>query len=167
MSGPTSHPPAQTAGRPGRGGKRGKVKSTPKGRTVDPKALEDVRALLGDAPGDIGGDATSDAAPRHREAARPAARIGETGDLFAAAASTTTPEAPPPDAEAVVLTEASYARLRNALSAYDCRQFDFRIWWVREYGKIRPANAFRYITRRETWNPTGGMKEWLCVRKAA
>ena len=34
----------------GRGGKRGKVRSKPKGRAVDPKALEEVRALLGDAP---------------------------------------------------------------------------------------------------------------------
>jgi uncharacterized protein (TIGR03663 family) len=75
--------------------------------------------------------------------------------------------APPPEAEALVLTETAHNRLLNALGAYDCRQFDFRIWWVREYGKIRPANAFRYITRREVWNPTGGMKEWLCTRKGA
>ncbi|MGH9384998.1 MAG: NAD(P)H-dependent oxidoreductase subunit E [Vicinamibacterales bacterium] len=31
-------------------GKRGRVRSKPKGRAVDPKAREDVRALLGDAP---------------------------------------------------------------------------------------------------------------------
>jgi formate dehydrogenase len=50
MSRPTSQPPAKPAGRTGRGGKRGKVRSTPKGRTVDPQALEEVQALLGDAP---------------------------------------------------------------------------------------------------------------------
>ena len=50
MSSPTSNPPAQPAGKPGRGGRRGKVRSTPKGRAVDPKALEEVRALLGDGP---------------------------------------------------------------------------------------------------------------------
>jgi formate dehydrogenase beta subunit len=33
-----------------RGGKRGKVRSTPKGRVVDPVAREEVLALLGDAP---------------------------------------------------------------------------------------------------------------------
>jgi formate dehydrogenase beta subunit len=33
-----------------RGGGRGRVRSTPKGRSVDPKAREDVLALLGDAP---------------------------------------------------------------------------------------------------------------------
>ena len=44
-------PPAATrTGTKGRGGKRGKVRSKPKGRAVDPKALEEVRALLGDAP---------------------------------------------------------------------------------------------------------------------
>ena len=50
MSSPTSNPPANPGGKPGRGGKRGRVKSTPKGRNVDPKALAEVRALLGDAP---------------------------------------------------------------------------------------------------------------------
>src|SRR6186997_363241 len=30
--------------------KKGGVRSTPKGRAVDPKALEEVRTLLGDAP---------------------------------------------------------------------------------------------------------------------
>ena len=50
MSSPTSQPPAKGAGKAGRGGKRGKVRSTPKGRAVDPKAREEVRALLGDAP---------------------------------------------------------------------------------------------------------------------
>jgi formate dehydrogenase len=33
-----------------RTGKRPRVRATPKGRAVDPKALEDVRALLGDSP---------------------------------------------------------------------------------------------------------------------
>jgi formate dehydrogenase len=39
-----SNPPARPKG------KRGRVKGTPKGRQVDPKAREDVLALLGDAP---------------------------------------------------------------------------------------------------------------------
>ena len=50
MSSPV--PPAATrkGATAGRAGRRGKVRSTPKGRAVDPKALEEVRALLGDAP---------------------------------------------------------------------------------------------------------------------
>src|SRR4026209_373195 len=36
---------------PGKGGgKRGRVRSKPKGRAVDPQARADVRSLLGDAP---------------------------------------------------------------------------------------------------------------------
>src|SRR5687768_8253282 len=51
----SSVPPAATksagpARGAGRGGKRNKVRSTPKGRAVDPQAREDIRALLGDAP---------------------------------------------------------------------------------------------------------------------
>ena len=69
----------------------------------------------------------------------------------------------------LILTDASKARMETAgqLNGYGGRQFDFRVWWVREYGKINPATAFRYITKREVWNPTGGMKEWLYVRKGA
>ena len=44
-----SSPPESTPKNKKRGG-RGGVRSTPKGRQVDPKAREDVRAALGDAP---------------------------------------------------------------------------------------------------------------------
>jgi formate dehydrogenase len=47
----TISPPPETAA-PGKkkGGGKGRVRSTPKGRQVDPKALEEVLAVLGDAP---------------------------------------------------------------------------------------------------------------------
>jgi len=41
---------------------------------------------------------------------------------------------------------------------------------VREYDKINtpnPSNWFNYVTKREVWNPTGGMKEWLCLKPRA
>src|SRR5687767_13997714 len=47
---PAATKPAGPARGAGRGGKRNKVRSTSKGRAVDPQAREDVRALLGDAP---------------------------------------------------------------------------------------------------------------------
>src|SRR5678810_305218 len=50
MTSPVTPAAPRKGGSPRRGGKRGKVRSTPKGRAVDPKALEEVRALLGDAP---------------------------------------------------------------------------------------------------------------------
>ena len=31
--------------------------------------------------------------------------------------------------------------------------------------QIRPGNLLRYIRTRKVWNPTGGMKEWLYVKK--
>src|SRR5688500_13235127 len=49
MSSPVPPVASQQTGTTKRGGKRGKVRSKPKGRAVDPKALEEVRALLGDA----------------------------------------------------------------------------------------------------------------------
>jgi uncharacterized protein (TIGR03663 family) len=74
--------------------------------------------------------------------------------------------APPPTSDVIVMTDEAHARLQTALQAgYDARQFQFRIWWVREYGEIRPGNLFEYITQRKVWNPTGGMKEWLYIKK--
>jgi hypothetical protein len=65
----------------------------------------------------------------------------------------------------VILTDGSKQRLQNALGGYDCRPFQFRVWWVRDYNKINPGTWWRYVTKREVWNPTGGMMETLCVRK--
>ena len=73
-----------------------------------------------------------------------------------------------PTTDAIVMTDNSRARLQPQLGNYDCRVFDFRVWWVREYGKLwgfSPANWLDYVTQREVWNPTGGMKESLCVKK--
>ena len=41
------------------------------------------------------------------------------------------------------------------------REFPFRVWWVRDYGKITPGSWWRWLTKREPWDPTGGMPEWL------
>ena len=52
------------------------------------------------------------------------------------------------------------------LTGFDGRQFRFRVWWVREYGEQSPSNWPRWFAEREPWNPTGGMPEWLYVRRA-
>ena len=46
----TLSPPPETGAKKKKGGGRGRVRGTPKGRRVDPKAREEVLALLGDAP---------------------------------------------------------------------------------------------------------------------
>ena len=50
MSTLVTPPTTPELGKKKKGGGRGRVRSTPKGRRVDPKAREDVLALLGDAP---------------------------------------------------------------------------------------------------------------------
>ena len=71
----------------------------------------------------------------------------------------------PPDSDALILTQASHDRLRSQLSGYDSREFPFRVWWVRDYGKINPGSWWRWLTKREVWNPTGGMPEWLYLKR--
>jgi uncharacterized protein (TIGR03663 family) len=73
----------------------------------------------------------------------------------------------PPDADAVILTEQSRERVRNDLGGFSEREFPFRIWWVRDYGAMSPGAWWRWFTRREPWNPTGGLPEWLYVRQGA
>jgi uncharacterized protein (TIGR03663 family) len=73
----------------------------------------------------------------------------------------------PTDTDVAILTEANRDRLLPTLAGYQGRRFPFRVWWVREYDRMSPAAWWRWFTERETWNPTGGMREWLYVRQGA
>jgi hypothetical protein len=74
--------------------------------------------------------------------------------------------AAPPTTDVVVMTETARTRLLKALGGYTGRRFDFRVWWVRDYkGALDPGDWWRWMTARKVWNPTGGMKEWLYIRK--
>ena len=73
---------------------------------------------------------------------------------------------PPVDSDVIVLTQAANTRLQPTLTGYDGRQIRFRVWWVRDYGgALSPANWWRWMTAREPWNATGGMPEWVYVRR--
>jgi uncharacterized protein (TIGR03663 family) len=72
----------------------------------------------------------------------------------------------PPDSDVIILTPGAHDRVDAQLSrTHTSREFPFRVWWVRDYGKLTPASAWRWITRREPWSPTGGMSEWLYERR--
>jgi uncharacterized protein (TIGR03663 family) len=71
----------------------------------------------------------------------------------------------PPETDVAILTEGSRARLLQNLAGYDGRRFPFRVWWVRDYDRMSPGAWWRWMTEREPWNPTGGMREWLYVRQ--
>ena len=69
--------------------------------------------------------------------------------------------------DALVLTDRSRQRLAGQLSGYEGQRFPFRVWWVRDYGSLTPSAALDWIVDRDPWNPTGGMSEWLLVRRPA
>jgi hypothetical protein len=71
----------------------------------------------------------------------------------------------PPDSDVLVMTEASSQRLAQQLAGYKGRRFSFRVWWVRDYAKGTPGAWLRWIVQRKVWNPTGGMPEYLYVRR--
>jgi uncharacterized protein (TIGR03663 family) len=75
------------------------------------------------------------------------------------------PNAAPPTSDVVLLTDESRARLGRALDGYDGREYSFRVWWVREYGKISPRTWWDWVVHRKVFNPTGGMPEWLYIKK--
>jgi uncharacterized protein (TIGR03663 family) len=74
---------------------------------------------------------------------------------------------PPPESDVILLTQASSNRIGQSLTGYDMRQFRFRVWWVRDYGAMSPGNWLRWFIHRTPWNPTGGMPEFLYVRRVA
>jgi uncharacterized protein (TIGR03663 family) len=82
---------------------------------------------------------------RHLEAQYP--DLGTTGDL-------------PPRTDVALLTAGSRARLHDQLGGYREERFRFRVWWVRDYGRLTPARAWAWLSRREPWSPLGGMPEW-------
>jgi uncharacterized protein (TIGR03663 family) len=72
----------------------------------------------------------------------------------------------PPDSDVLILTQGARDRLDPDLrGGYRGREFPFRVWWVRDYSKLDPGSAWRYLTKREPWNPTGGMPEFLYERR--
>jgi uncharacterized protein (TIGR03663 family) len=73
----------------------------------------------------------------------------------------------PADTDVAILTDGSRARLARELAGYDGRRFPFRVWWVRDYGAMSVGGWWDWFTRREPWNPTGGLPEWLYVRQGA
>lgn len=77
------------------------------------------------------------------------------------------PASVPGPSDVLVLTEGSRQRLAGQLSGYDAERFAFRVWWVRDYGTLTPSTALDWIVNRDPWNPTGGMPEWLMVRRPA
>jgi uncharacterized protein (TIGR03663 family) len=73
----------------------------------------------------------------------------------------------PGDTDVAILTDDSRERLRGQLAGFDGRRFPFRVWWVRDYGAMSPGGWWDWFARREPWNPTGGLPEWLYVRQGA
>jgi uncharacterized protein (TIGR03663 family) len=73
--------------------------------------------------------------------------LGETGEL--------------PPSDVAILTEGSRDRLQGQLDDFRERRFRFRVWWVRDYSTLTPRSAWAWFTRREPWNRTGGMWEYL------
>ena len=71
----------------------------------------------------------------------------------------------PPASDVLIMTERSSQRLAPQLAAYRGRRFSFRVWWVRDYAKGTPGAWLRWIAQRKVWNPTGGMPEYLYVRR--
>jgi uncharacterized protein (TIGR03663 family) len=78
-----------------------------------------------------------------------------------------TKSAMPSDTDVAILTEGGRSKQRENLAGYAGRRFPFRVWWVRDYGAMSPAGWWRWFTRREPWNETGGLPEWLYVRQGA
>lgn len=79
-----------------------------------------------------------------------------------------------PTTQVLTMTETSHTAQKPDLAAYECRRFDFRIWWVKKSGnpedyqdKFSLKAWWDWWTKLDTWTPTGGMKEFFCLRRDA
>lgn len=70
-----------------------------------------------------------------------------------------------PSTDVLVTTQAGRDAMGARLAGYSGRQFAFRVWWVRDWSRANPGAWLDYIAKRETWNPTGGLDEYLYVRR--
>jgi uncharacterized protein (TIGR03663 family) len=71
-----------------------------------------------------------------------------------------------PDTQVLIMTEQARAKLLPSLAAYEGTKYRFRVWWVRDWSKGLSVSAWRnWFVDRKTWNPTGGMPEWIYVRR--
>ena len=86
-------------------------------------------------------------------------------DLGAAYVDLASGAAPASGSDVLILTQGAHGRLGGRLRGYEVRRFPFRVWWVRDYGRMSPAAWWRWFAVREPWNPTGGMPEWLYLRR--
>ena len=73
----------------------------------------------------------------------------------------------PSTPDVVIATEAGRDRALSSLAGYDGRKFPFRVWWVRDYGAMSLRGWWDWFARREPWNATGGLPEWIYLRQGA
>ena len=72
-----------------------------------------------------------------------------------------------PTSDIIVSTDPNKTKFEGSYSGYTLEKFRFRVWWVREYDKLKPDTFIRWLVSRKTWNPTGGMPEWLIVKRGS
>ncbi|MEA2124411.1 MAG: hypothetical protein QOI80_1193, partial [Solirubrobacteraceae bacterium] len=71
-----------------------------------------------------------------------------------------------PNTQILIMTVEARDKLKPDLSAYAGRPFDFRVWWVKDYKQKFSTSAWwGWLAHRRAWNATGGMPEWLYVRR--
>ena len=71
---------------------------------------------------------------------------------------------PAPDAEVVLVADPNHEAARPFLEGYTGHRFRLRVWWVPDYGSAGPGDWVGWLLRREPWNETATMDEWLYVR---
>ena len=132
------------------------------------------RAQREPRPGQAAADRHASTPPRARRSRTP----GTSATSAPATSTSSRPTPRRPTSDVLILTDASKARLEGALTDYDCRQFDFRVWWVRDYGvfkatdktspgPMRPAPCSVTSPQRKTVDGHRRHEGMLCIKKPA
>jgi uncharacterized protein (TIGR03663 family) len=70
-----------------------------------------------------------------------------------------------PTGQAILVADPNHAAVAPKLAGYVGKRFNLRVWWVPDYGAASPVDWARWLVRREAWNPTATMDEWLYVER--
>ena len=72
-----------------------------------------------------------------------------------------------PTSDVLILTDATRQLLLPKLADYRERKIDFRVWWIHNFHQWSVRKWWRWLIFRTPFSPTGGMWEWLYVRRTS
>jgi predicted membrane-bound mannosyltransferase len=67
--------------------------------------------------------------------------------------------------DVLVVSDPNASHVAPPLDTFEQLRFRLRQWWVVDYGRLGPGDAWRWFAHRDPWSPEGTLGQRLYVRK--